>query len=186
MRTIRSDIASFAANRWQPLGTASWMRRTWICLELLISSRLLGVLLYRLKVWALDRHVLLVPQLADRLAILFFNVNLGNHSRIGGGLYLPHGNVVVDGMVEIGRNCVICPWVTVGVIKSVEGPKIGDNVFIGSGAKVLGAVRVGDNVRVGANAVVIEDVPADVTVAGVPARVVRTHRGEVPQPAPAP
>ena len=175
VNVVQRDFASFAANRWQPLRDASTARRIWICLHLLLSSRLLGVLLYRLKVWALDAHLPVLPQLCDRLAILLFDVNLGNHARIGGGLYLPHGNVVVDGIVHIGRNCVIAPWVTVGVVESVAGPTIGDDVYIGTGAKILGNIRIGDSVRVGANAVVLEDVPANVTVAGVPARVVRRH-----------
>ena len=175
MSSVRDDFASFASNRWEPLGPASGPRRLWICLKLLVSSRLLGVLLYRLKAWCLHNHLPFAPQLADRLAILLFDVNLGNHTRIGGGLYLPHGNVVVDGIVRVGRNCVIGPWATVGVTDSVAGPRIGDNVFIGTGAKVLGNIAIGDNVRVGANAVVLDDVPPNVTVAGVPARVVRVH-----------
>ena len=73
----------------------------------------------------------------------------------------------------IGRNCVIAPWVTIGTNGSVAGPHIGDDVFIGTGAKVLGAIHVGDRVRIGANAVVIEDVPPDTTVVGIPARPVR-------------
>lgn len=175
MSAMRDDFASFASNRWEPLGRASRFRRIWICLKLLVSSRLLGVLLYRLKAWCLQNRIPLAPQVADRLAIILFDVNLGNHTQIGGGLYLPHGNVVVDGIVRVGRNCVIGPWATVGVIDSVAGPRIGDNVFIGTGAKVLGDIAIGDNVRVGANAVVLDDVPANVTVAGVPARVVRVH-----------
>ncbi|MGI8551643.1 MAG: serine O-acetyltransferase [Dehalococcoidia bacterium] len=172
---ILDDFASFAANRWEPLGRASTARRLLICLRLLFSSRLLGVFLFRFKVWALGQHLPLLPQIADRLAITLFDVNLGNHTRIDGGLYLPHGYVVVDGIVRIGRNCVIAPWVTVGVLDDVAGPTIGDNVFIGTGAKVLGAIRIGDNARIGANAVVLDDVPANVTVAGVPARIVRHH-----------
>ena len=67
---------------------------------------------------------------------------------------------------------MIAPWVTVGVNGSVAGPTIGDNVFIGTGAKVLGGLRIGNDVRIGANAVVLNDVPDGATVAGIPARVV--------------
>ena len=113
-----------------------------------------------------------MPQILDRSCIFFFNVNLGDYTDIDGGLYLPHGNVVVDGMVRIGRNCVIGPWVTVGTRGSVAGPHIGDDVFIGTGAKILGGISVGDRARIGANAVVLDDVPAGTTVVGVPARPV--------------
>ena len=116
-----------------------------------------------------------MPALLDRLCIVFWNVNLGNYTEIGGGLYLPHGNVVVDGLVSIGRNCVIAPWVTVGTNGSVVGPTIGGGVFIGTGAKVLGPITVGDRARIGANAVVLDDVPPDTTVVGIPARPVRSH-----------
>jgi serine O-acetyltransferase len=113
-----------------------------------------------------------LPAVLDRLCIIGWNVNLGNYTEIGGGLYLPHGNVVVDGLVSIGRNCVIAPWVTIGTNGSVAGPRIGDDVFIGTGAKVLGAISVGDGAKIGANAVVLIDVPAGATVVGIPARVV--------------
>ena len=97
------------------------------------------------------------------------------------GLIIPHGNVVVDGVVRIGRDCVINPWVTIGLNRrrgtpgfSPRGPIIGDRVFIGSGARVLGAITIGNDVRIGANAVVIDDVPEGATVVGVPAKVVQS------------
>src|SRR5918997_6228558 len=125
----------------------------------MLSPRLLAVLLFRWKRALQRRRVPLIPAVLDRACVLFFNVNLGNYTRIGGGLYLPHGNVVVDGLVSIGRNCVIAPWVTIGTNGTVAGPRIGDGVFIGTGAKVLGAIEVGDRARIGANAVVLHDVP---------------------------
>jgi serine O-acetyltransferase len=90
------------------------------------------------------------------------------------GLYLPHGQVVLDGLVEIGEHAIIFPWVTVGLLAgNLQGPTIGPDVHIGTGAKVLGPVHVGAGARIGANAVVLDDVPPGATVAGVPARVVR-------------
>lgn len=176
LHDIARDFAWTAANRWEPLGGRPAWRQAWICAGLLVRSRILGVVLIRLKAWLRRYHVPILPAVCDRLAILGWNVNIGNHTRIGAGLYLPHGNVVIDGIVQIGRQCVIAPWVTIGVNGSVAGPTIGDNVFIGTGAKILGGVRIGDGVRIGANAVVLSDVPDGVTVAGVPARIVRTGR----------
>ena len=170
---IRRDFAWTASNRWEPLAGRPRLVQFWICVGLLVRSRILGVILIRLKQWLRDRRMPVLPALCDRLAILFWNINIGNHTTIGPGLYLPHGNVVIDGIVRIGRHCVIAPWVTLGVNGSVAGPTIGDNVFIGTGAKILGGVHVGDNVRVGANAVVLDDVPAGSTVVGIPARVVK-------------
>ncbi len=181
---ISRDFAWTAANRWEPLGGRPAWRQAWICAGLLVRSRVLGVALFRLKQWLRRRHVPVLPAVCDRLAILIWDVNIGNHTEIGPGLYLPHGYVVIDGIVRIGRQCVIAPWVTIGVNGSVAGPTIGDNVFIGTGAKVLGGIRVGDNVRIGANAVVLDDVPDGATVVGIPARIV--PREEIEGRAPAP
>lgn len=173
---MRDDLAWTAGNRWEPLGELSPARRVWVCAGLLVKSRILGVWLIRLKQWTRRRHLPILPALCDRLAILFWNINIGNHTTIGPGLYLPHGNVVIDGIVRIGRRCVIAPWVTIGVNGSVAGPAIGDNVFIGTGAKLLGGIQIGDGARIGANAVVLIDVPPGATAAGVPARIVVQRR----------
>ena len=171
LHTIARDFAWTAANRWQPLrGRPAW-RQALICCGLLFQSRIGAVLLYRLNRWLRDRRVPLLPALCDRLAIVGWNVNIGAHTVIGAGLYLPHGNVVIDGIVRIGRCCVIAPWVTIGVNGSVAGPTIGDDVFIGTGAKLLGGIHIGDGARIGANAVVLSDVPAGATAVGVPAKV---------------
>lgn len=182
VEAIRHDLAWTAANRWQPLRGRSRVRQIVICAGLLGQSRIGAVLLYRLRQELRRRHVPLLPALCDRLAMLGWNVCIGAHTAIGPGLYLPHGNVVIDGMVRIGRRCVIAPWVTIGVDGSVAGPTIGDNVFIGTGAKILGGVTIGDGARIGANAVVLRDVPAGATAVGVPARVVGS--GDTPPVSP--
>jgi serine O-acetyltransferase len=93
---------------------------------------------------------------------------------------IAHGHVVIDGSVDIGRDCLINPWVTIGLSGSrrwgfdARGPVIGDRVYIGTGAKILGPITIGDDVRIGANAVVIDDVPGGATVVGAPARVVHS------------
>lgn len=77
--------------------------------------------------------------------------------------------IVISGDAVIGRNCTIFHEVTIGIneIKSAEAPIIGDNVFIGAGAKIIGKVQVGSNSRIGANAVITKDVPEGATVVGV-------------------
>ena len=172
-RQIAEDVRSAHFNRqFTSLRAMTGAQRARALADVALNSRLLAVVLFRLKRALQRRHVPLLPALLDRACIVFFNVNLGNYTEIDGGLYLPHGNVVVDGLVSIGRNCVIAPWVTIGTNGSVAGPQIGDDVFIGTGAKVLGAIRVGDRARIGANAVVLHDVPPDTTVVGIPARPV--------------
>ncbi len=89
------------------------------------------------------------------------------------GVCLGHGQVVVDGFVEVHSGVVILPGVTIGLRKgNPRGPTIGRDVCIGAGAKVLWPITLHRGARIGANAVVIDDVPARATVVGVPARLV--------------
>lgn len=155
---------------------AARMRRG---LVIAFSETWLAVWLFRAKKRALAAHVPLLPVTLDAISRAIFHVYIGNDVEAGPGLMLTHGHVVIDGRIKIGRNCQINPWVTLGLSNSrklgfsVDGPTIGNDVHIGTGAKVLGPIRIGDNVRVGANAVVVNDVPPNVTVVGVPARILR-------------
>ena len=143
----------------------------------------LAVFLFRLKVRLRASHVPVVPSLCDTLSRTLFGVSIGNAVEIGPGLMMTHGNVVIDGRTRIGKHCQINPWVTIGLSNSrklgfsAQGPTIGDEVHIGTGAKILGPVTVGHHARIGANAVVIHDVPANTTVVGAPARVVGGDSG---------
>ena len=94
-------------------------------------------------------------------------------ANIGGGLYIAHPSGTVISVEEMGNNCSIIASVTIGMRNEWSFPRIGDNVFIGAGARVLGSIDVGDEAVIGANAVVINDVPAGATVVGIPARIVR-------------
>ncbi len=95
------------------------------------------------------------------------------NSRLGGGFLLGHATgVVIHPDCKIGKNCLVQSCVTIGVNGSEDGlPTIGDNVEIGTGAKILGGVTIGDGARIGANAVVLQDVPPGYTAVGVPARL---------------
>lgn len=87
---------------------------------------------------------------------------------------LPHllNGIIVSYGAKIGRNCTINQQVTIG--QNEKGhPVIGDNVFIGAGARIIGAVTIGDNVKIGANAVVVKDIPGNSTVVGVPGVIVK-------------
>lgn len=90
-----------------------------------------------------------------------------------------HGDSTFVSAVKIGENCWINQQVVIGYSNETDCPSIGNNVTIYAGAKVFGKVRVGDNATIGANSVVIQDVPANVTVMGVPARVIS---GNTPSP----
>lgn len=91
---------------------------------------------------------------------------------IGGGLIIQHGFSTIINAKKIGRNCHIYQQVTIGY-NGTEAPVIDDNVRICCGAKVIGGIHVGNNVIIGANAVVCKDVPDNVVVAGVPAKIIK-------------
>lgn len=95
---------------------------------------------------------------------------------ISKGFFIDHGmGVVIGETAEIGENCLLYHQVTLGGVsleKKKRHPTLGNNVVIGAGAKVLGAITLGDNVKVGANAVVLKDVPSNSVVVGNPGRIV--------------
>ena len=123
-------------------------------LVIAFSETWLAVWLFRAKKRALAAHIPLIPVILDAISRAVFHVYIGNDVEAGPGLMLTHGHVIIDGRVRIGRNCQINPWVTIGLSNSrklgfsVDGPTIGNDVHIGTGAKVLGPIRIGDNVRV--------------------------------------
>lgn len=102
-------------------------------------------------------------------------------AKIGKRLVIDHGmGIVIGETAEIGDDCLLYQGVTLGGTGKDTGkrhPTIGNNVLVGSGAKVLGPFKVGDNSRVAANAVVLSEIPDDSTAVGAPARVVR-QKGE--------
>ncbi len=102
---------------------------------------------------------------------------------IGKGLVIDHGmGVVIGETTIIGDNCTIYQNVTLGGTGKDHGkrhPTLGNNVLVGTGAKVLGPFKVGDNARIAAGAVVLSEVPAEATAVGVPARIVRIGNQKV-------
>lgn len=113
--------------------------------------------------------------LAGRLAVHVWKgvpgVDLGG-TEIGPGIFISHGQSTILSAERIGANLQVHQGVTVGWDYCGDRrPIIGDDVFIGAGAKILGAVTIGDGARIGANAVVVTDVPAGATAVGVPARI---------------
>jgi len=113
-----------------------------------------------------------LPRLAHKLAMAVAQVSIGDPVVMAPGVYIVHGQVVIDGPVEVGAGTVISPWTTIGLRGSFDAPVVESYVSIGTGAKILGPVRLGSGAKIGANAVVLEDVPAGATAVGVPARIV--------------
>ena len=104
-------------------------------------------------------------------------------AEIGENLFIDHGNGVIIGETAVvGNNVTLYQGVTLGGTGKDTGkrhPTLGNNVMVGSGAKVLGPFKVGDNSRIASGAIVLEEVPPDCTAAGVPARIVRRNGAKV-------
>ncbi len=96
-------------------------------------------------------------------------------SKIGKGFQLGHfGGIYIK--ATIGENCTVAQQVVIGYKGGFSGgevPTLGNNVFVGSGAKIIGGVKIGNNVKIGANAVVITDIPDNCTAVGIPARIIK-------------
>ena len=109
-----------------------------------------------------------------------FGISIEFTTRIGEGFFIGHfGGIVVNLLSTIGRNCNISQGVTIGSInrgKRTGVPAIGNNVYIGPGAKILGGITVGDGAAIGANCVVTRDVPENGVVVGIPGEVI-SHDG---------
>jgi serine O-acetyltransferase len=135
------------------------------------SDAFLGQILYRIKARMQARGIPVAPRIAHRLAIAIAQISIGDPVVVEPGVYVIHGQVVVDGLVHIGAGAVLAPFVTIGLrAGDFNGPTLEPGVQVGTGAKILGPVRVGAGARIGANAVVLHDVAPGATVVGIPAR----------------
>ena len=112
----------------------------------------------------------------NKVSEIFFGISIGVTAKIGKALCIEHfGQIIIHGSAVIGDNCIIRQGVTIGnrsLDKPYDAPIIGNNVNIGAGAKVLGAVFIGDGSIIWANAVVIHDVPDGAIAVGVPAKII--------------
>ncbi len=145
------------------------------------SDAFLAQMCYRAKARLLALGVPVLPRVFHRLAMMTAQVCIGDPVVVEPGVYLPHGQVVVEGSVRIGSGVALFPWVTIGpVAGNFQGPTLDSDVQVGTGAKVIGPITVGASARIGANAVVIHDVAPGTTVVGVPAQVARAVHTDTP------
>lgn len=144
---------------------------------LLLYSGLHAVIWYRISHLFYKCKLFFLARLISQLGRFFTGIEIHPGAKIGKGLMIDHGSGVVIGETTvIGDDCTIYQGVTLGGTGKDKGkrhPTLGNNVMVGSGAKILGPFKVGDNARIAANAVVLEEVPANATAVGVPARIVK-------------
>lgn len=144
---------------------------------ILLYSGFHALVFYRVAHFFYKIHFFFIARLISQLARFFTGIEIHPGAKIGHGLFIDHGaGVVIGETTEIGDDCTIYQGVTLGGTGKDTGkrhPTIGNNVLIGSGAKVLGPFRVGNNVKIASGAVVLFEIPDDCTAVGVPARIVR-------------
>jgi serine O-acetyltransferase len=158
--------------------------RNWLEIVLLYPG-LHALWHYRAAHWLWQRGWRLLARLVSQVARGLTGIEIHPGARIGPGLFIDHGmGVVIGETAEVGRNATLFHGVTLGGTANARGqkrhPTLEDNVTVGAGAKILGAITIGAGSRIGANAVVVKPVPPNSVVVGVPGQVVARSR---PRPA---
>ena len=136
-----------------------------------------AILYHRLAHWMYRHHWFFLARCVSQWSRFWTGIEIHPGATIGHRLVIDHGmGIVIGETAEIGDDCLLYQGVTLGGTGKDKGkrhPTLGNNVLVGSGAKVLGPFTVGDNARIAAGAVGLSEVPANATAVGVPARIVR-------------
>lgn len=138
-----------------------------------------AIKLYRLSNKLYKARIPLLPKLIKLLIFLIYNSIIPYECEIGKDSMVGYGGiaVVIHKKAIIGERCIISQCVTIGGKQGSSGaPKIGDDVDIGAGAKILGDINIGDNCTIGANAVVLNDLPNNAVAVGVPAEIKKYNK----------
>lgn len=162
---IRADLRTYQG-RW-------WEQGFWV----MVVYRF-GRWRYGVRPMLLRKAFSLLYKVAYKLVQVMTGIDLPCEARVGRNFIIDHfGGIIVSGYACFGDDCRIRDGVTIGLkrVKDPCAPRIGNNVEIGTGAKLLGRITVGDNVVIGANAVVLTDVPSNSVAMGVPA-VIKPRR----------
>jgi len=158
---------------------------------LLFAQGLWALAAYRFGHWAVGIKTPILGRLFRILAFALFKaaeiitgISIAPTAKIAGGFYVGHfGYTLVHPDAIIGKGCSIGPGVIVGAFpgagKPGGGATLGDDVYVGSGVKIIGPVTIGSRAKIGANSVVLHDVPEGATVVGIPARIVHPRRSGI-------
>lgn len=153
---------------------------------LLTYSGLHAIHHYRISHWLYQHRMFTAARAVSQLSRFFTGIEIHPGATIGRRFFIDHGmGVVIGETAVIGDDCLLYQGVTLGGTGKDKGkrhPTLGNNVMVGSGAKVLGPFTVGNNVKIAAGAVVLEALPDNCTAVGVPARVVRCDGKKVEHP----
>ena len=166
LRALKTDVLAKARWCYESEAPAA-------VLKTLVTDGTFAMVCYRLMQASREAGLGPLEMVFNKLNAVAGGCIIGRGADFGPGFVLIHAHgVVINGAVRAGKNLKIEHQVTIGAERR-QMPVIGDDVFIGAGAKIIGAVTIGDGARIGANAVVVHDVPAHTTVVGIPARPVK-------------
>lgn len=138
-----------------------------------LHALILHRIAHKLNYWKIP----LIPRMISNISRFFTGIEIHPQARIGHRFFIDHGmGVVIGATTIIGDDVLLYQGVTLGGTGNEHGkrhPTLGNNIVVGSGAKVLGNIEIGSNSRIGAGSVVVDSVPENSTVVGVPGRIVR-------------
>lgn len=150
---------------------------------LLLYPSIHAIINHRIAHFFYKKRMFFIARLISQISRFFTGIEIHPGAQIGNGLFIDHGmGVVIGETAEVGNDVTIYHGVTLGGTGKDKGkrhPTVGNNVIIGSGAKVLGPIVIGNNAKVGANSVVLKDVPENKTAVGIPAKIVGEKKSEV-------
>lgn len=142
-----------------------------------------ALVVYRFGRWVRTVKIPILSILLKVIAFLLFKsieistgISLPASAEIGKGFYVGHfGYIVLHSQVKMGENCSVVSGVLIGTLGlgNTGVPTIGNHVYIGAGAKILGGIKIGNNVKIGANSVVLTDIPDGSTVVGIPGKIIQ-------------
>jgi serine O-acetyltransferase len=166
LRLIWSDLRAKA--EW------NYDRSDWKgVVKVLLTDGTPAMIWYRMMQAARRWRLVPLEMLFNRCNTMFCGCIIGRGAEFGPGLVLIHSiGIVINGSVRGGANVKIEHQVTIGAEKR-ESPQLGDDVFLGAGAKIIGGIQIGTGAKIGANAVVLQDIPEYATAVGIPAKVVK-------------
>jgi len=138
----------------------------------LVTDGTFAMIVYRFMQWSQRHRLAPLAMFFNKINVWFGRCIIGRGAEFGSGFVLIHSyGVVINSSVRGGQGIKIEHLVTIGAERD-QSPVLGDDLFIGAGAKILGGVTIGSRVKIGANAVVTKSLPDDVTAVGIPARIV--------------
>lgn len=144
-----------------------------------------AILLHRVAHFFYEIGLPFVPRFLSDISRQITGIDIHPGAEVGNHFFIDHGSGTVIGeTTKIGNNCTLYQNVTLGgtsLKREKRHPTLGDNVVVGTGAKILGPVIIGDNVKVGANSVVTKDIPDNSVVVGVPGRIISRDGIKIPK-----